>query len=72
VLLIGFIWLIFALLNVSMDLNMSAIGGHFSENWYAYILMLSLLLVGGAGVILVATHLATKKYLLTHTDKLYT
>ena len=72
VLLIGFIWLIFALLNVSMDLNMSAIGGHFSGNWYAYILMLSLLLIGGAVVILVATHLATKKYLLTHTDKLYT
>jgi cell division transport system permease protein len=72
VLLIGFIWLIFTWLNVSMDLNMSAIGGHFTGNWYAYILMLSLLLIGGAVVILVATYFATKKYLLTHTDKLYT
>ena len=72
VLLVGFIWLIFTWLNVSMDLNMSAIGGHFSGNWYAYILMLSLLLLGSALVIMLATHFATKKYLLTHTDKLYT
>lgn len=65
------IWLIFSWLNVSMDLNLKAIGYHFAQNWYQYILMLFLLLVGVAVVIYIATHLATKKYLNTHSDNLY-
>lgn len=70
-LLVGTIWLIFNLLSVSMDLNLRAIGLHFAQNWYQYILMLFLLLVGVAAVIYIATHLATKKYLNTHSDNLY-
>jgi cell division transport system permease protein len=70
-LLIGMIWMIFGWLNMSMDLNMSAIGLHFTENWYQYILMLFLLLVGGAAVIYMSTHFATRKYLQIDSDKLY-
>jgi cell division transport system permease protein len=70
-LLASTIWLIFNLLSVSMDLNLRAIGLHFAQNWYQYILMLFLLLVGVAAVIYIATHLATKKYLNTHSDNLY-
>ncbi|MDB9883023.1 permease-like cell division protein FtsX [Bacteroidia bacterium] len=71
VLLFALIWLIFSWLNVSMDMNMSAIADHFTENWYQYILMLFLLLLGGTVVILISTHFATKKYLQTHTNNLY-
>ena len=71
ILLAGTIWLIFNLLSVSMDLNLRAIGLHFAQNWYQYILMLFLLLVGVAAVIYIATHLATKKYLNIHSDNLY-
>ena len=65
------IWLVFAWLNVSLDLNMEAITHHFMENWYHYVLMLFLLLVIGASVIIGATEIATRKYLNTHTDNLY-
>jgi cell division transport system permease protein len=65
------IWLVFAWLNVSMDLNMEAITQHFSESWYQYVLMLFLLLIIGALVIIGSTEVATKKYLNTHTDNLY-
>ena len=71
VLLVGMVWIVFSWLNMSMDLNMSAIGYHFTENWYQYILLLFLLLVGGAVVIYMSTHFATKKYLQIDSDKLY-
>jgi cell division transport system permease protein len=70
--LFGVFWLIFGWLNASMDLNIQAILQHFKENWYQYFLMLFLLLLGVVVVIFVATHLAAKKYLHTHTDNLYT
>lgn len=66
------VWLIFSWLDFSVDLNMVAIGEHFTQNWYQYFLMLFLLLAGGALVIFMATHFATKKYLRTHADNLYT
>ena len=71
VLLIAFVWMVFAWLDVSMDLNLHAIAGHFAQNWFQYILMLFLLLVSSMGVIYLATSIATKKYLRTHTDNLY-
>lgn len=66
------LWLIFSWLDFSVDLNMSAIGEHFIQNWYQYFLMLFLLLAGGAAVIYSTTYYATKKYLRTHADNLYT
>ncbi|PCJ64958.1 MAG: hypothetical protein COA58_11850 [Bacteroidetes bacterium] len=70
-LLVSTIWMFFSWLNASMDLNMRAIGYHFTENWYQYILMLFLLLIGGSVVIYVSTHLATRKYLNLDSDNLY-
>ncbi len=69
--LISIVWILISWLNYSMDLNIHAIAQHFTESWYQYFLMLFLLLVGGIIVIYIATNLATKKYLHTHTDNLY-
>jgi cell division transport system permease protein len=70
--LIAVIWILLSWLNVSMDLNMRAILHHFTENWYQYILMLFLLLIGSVVIIYIATLLSAKKYLNIHTDNIYT
>ncbi len=64
-------WVGWTWIEVSLELDSNSITHHLQQSWYQYILMLFLLLVGGATIVYQTTAFAARRYLNTHTDNLY-
>lgn len=71
IVLVAVISTVFSWLNISMDINLSAIKQHFFNNWHLYVLMLFLLLDGSLVIVYLASSISTKKYLKNNIETLY-